>query len=64
MFALLRLKVSGFRMLVDDFTLDFLTKARAISDDSEIIKIDENLYTYNLIAFTGSNSHGNISEDL
>ena len=65
MFALLKIKVSGFRMLSDDFTLDFLTRARVNSedieecnDDSEIIKIDENLYTYNLIAFTGSNSSG------
>lgn len=65
MFALLKIKVSGFRMLSDDFTLDFLTRARVnnedieeCNDDSEIIKIDENLYTYNLIAFTGSNSSG------
>lgn len=68
MFALLKIKVSGFRMLSDDFTLDFLTRARVnsddiedYSDDSEIIKIDENLYTYNLIAFTGSNSSGKSS---
>lgn len=60
MFGLLKLKVSGFRMLTDNFTLDFLTKARVNREDnnSEVIKIDKNLYTYNLIAFTGSNSSG------
>lgn len=60
MFGLLKLKVSGFRMLTDNFTLDFLTKARVNCEDnnSEVIKIDKNLYTYNLIAFTGSNSSG------
>lgn len=61
MFSLLRLKVSGFRMLSDDFFLDFLTKARVNSNDddnSEVIKIANNLYTYNLMAFTGSNSSG------
>lgn len=61
MFSLLRLKVSGFRMLSDDFFLDFLTKARVNSNDddnSEVIKIANNLYTYNIMAFTGSNSSG------
>lgn len=65
MFALLKIKVTGFRMLSNDFTIDFLTRARVYSDDveeyneeSEIIKIDENLYTYNMIALTGSNSSG------
>lgn len=60
MFALLKVKVTGFRMLSNDFTIDFLTKARVNCDDanSEVIKIDDNLYTYSLIAFTGSNSSG------
>lgn len=60
MFALLKIKVSGFRMLSDNFTLDFLPKARVNcnDDNSEILKVDNNLYTYNLIAFTGSNSSG------
>lgn len=60
MFALLKLKVSGFRMLANDFTLDFVARARVNSneDSSEIIQIDNNLYTYSLIAFTGSNSSG------
>ena len=60
MFALLKLKVSGFRMLSNDFTLDFVTRARVScsEESSEVIKIDNNLYTYSLIAFTGSNSSG------
>lgn len=60
MFALLKLKVSGFRMLSNDFTIDFVTKARVncSEESSEVIKIDNNLYTYSIIAFTGSNSSG------
>ena len=60
MFALLKIKVSGYRMLSNDFTIDFVTKARVNSneDNGEIIRIDNNLYTYSLIAFTGSNSSG------
>lgn len=61
MLALLKICVSGFKMLKDDFTIDFLSKARVnCSDDDsdEILKIDENLYTYNIIALTGSNSSG------
>lgn len=59
MFSLLKLKVTGFRMLADDFTLDFLPKARVnCNDDSEIVRIDNNLYTFSLVAFTGSNSSG------
>ena len=64
MFALLKLKISGYRMLEDDFTLDFLPKARVNydeDDNNEITKIDENLYTYNLVALTGSNASGKSS---
>ena len=64
MFALLKLKVSGFRMLADDFTLDFIPKARVNyeeDDSNEIAKIDQNLYTYNLVALTGSNASGKSS---
>ena len=61
MFSLLKLKVSGYKMLSNDFIIDFLPKARVNyndDDSSEIVKIDNNLYTYNVIAFTGSNSSG------
>ena len=64
MFALLKLKVSGFRMLADDFTLDFIPKARVNyeeDDSNEIAKIDQTLYTYNLVALTGSNASGKSS---
>lgn len=61
MFSLLKLTVSGYRMFSENFTLDFVAKARVnLNDDNnnEIIRIDNNLYTYNLMAFTGSNSSG------
>ncbi len=61
MLKLLKLKVSGYKMLPDNFEIDFLNKARVIEEsdnNSEILEIDTNLYTFNLIAFTGKNSSG------
>ena len=63
MFHLLKVRVSGFKMLEDDFEIDFVAKARVYNSDeeSEIIEIDKNLYTFNMFAFTGSNSSGKTS---
>lgn len=67
MFSLLKIKVSGFRMLSDNFEIDFLTKARVNPQDelsenldsiNEVFEIDENLYTFNMFAFTGKNASG------
>jgi len=60
MLSLLKISVSGYRMLCDDFTIDFLSKARVSEEDdqSEIVEIAENLHSFNAIAFTGSNSSG------
>lgn len=60
MFSLLKIKVSGFKMLENDFTLDFLSKARVNDEDlgNEIYRIHDKLYSYNVSAFTGSNSSG------
>lgn len=57
---LLKITVSGYKMLEDDFTINFVTKAKVSNDvdESEIIEIDENLYTYSIMALTGSNSSG------
>ena len=61
MINLLKIKVSGFKNLPDDFAIDFTTKARVSEEEgdvSEVLEIAENLYTFNIIAFTGSNSSG------
>ena len=58
MFNLLKIKVSGFRMLSDGFELNLLSKARVSENDDEIINIQDNLNTFNTIAFTGGNSSG------
>ena len=67
MFSLLKIKASGFRMLSNNFEIDFLTKARVnpqeeVTEDldsiNEVFEIDENLYTFNMFAFTGKNASG------
>lgn len=61
MLSLLKIKASGYKMLADNFEIDFLTKARVCEnedDASEIINITDDLYTFNAIALTGSNSSG------
>ncbi|MBE6143562.1 MAG: ATP-binding protein [Erysipelotrichaceae bacterium] len=58
MFSLMKIKVSGYRMLKDEFEINFISKSRVNSDDEEIIEIDSNLYTFNIMAFTGGNSSG------
>lgn len=61
MLNLLKIKVSGFKNLPNDFLIDFTTKARVSEEEgnvSEIIEVAENLYTFNIMAFTGCNSSG------
>ena len=58
MFSLLKIVVSGYKLLKDDFTIDFVSKARVNSTDNEVFEIDKNLYVYNIISFLGSNSSG------
>lgn len=63
MFSLLKLKVSGYKMLSNDFIIDFLPKARVNyndDDSSEIVKIDNNLYTYNVIALLAATHQENL----
>lgn len=60
MLYLLRVEISGYKMLEDNFLIDFVTKAKVSDPDlnKEVIEIDENLYTFSTIALTGSNSSG------
>lgn len=60
MFSLLKVKVSGYKMLEDNFTIDFNTKSRVMNPDldGEIYRIHDKLYSHSIIAFTGSNSSG------
>lgn len=56
----LKIKVTGFKLLEDDFEIDFLTKARVNNNDKEdeIVEIYDNLYMPTTTVFTGKNSSG------
>ena len=60
MFALLRINVSGFRMLAENFTIDLTTKARVSEEDkeTEVQEVDKSLYSLRTYAFVGGNSSG------
>lgn len=57
---ILSIKVSGYKLLEDNFELDFLNKARVRVNDKEdeIIELLDNLYMPTTTAFTGKNSSG------
>jgi AAA15 family ATPase/GTPase len=57
---ILKVKVTGFKLLEDNFNIDFLNKARVnVSDkEDEIIELYENLYIPTTTVFTGKNSSG------
>ena len=60
MLELLKVKASGFKLLEDNFELDFTTRTRVYKKDklSEIEEIDKGLNTFRSIAFVGGNSSG------
>lgn len=60
MLELLKVKASGFKLLEDNFELNFTTKTRVYQKDklSEIEEIDKGLNTFRSIAFVGGNSSG------
>lgn len=60
MFDLLKIKVSGFKLLEDNFEIDFTTKARVYQEDKakEIREVDRGLYVFKSYAFVGGNSSG------
>lgn len=60
MLELLKVKASGFKLLEDNFELDFTTRTRVYQKYklSEIEEIDKGLNTFRSIAFVGGNSSG------
>ena len=60
MLELLKVKASGFKLLEDNFELDFTTRTRVYQKDklNEIEEIDKGLNTFRSIAFVGGNSSG------
>lgn len=60
---ILKIKVSGYKLLEDDFELDFLNKARVSANDKEdeIIELLDNLYMPTTTVFTGKNASGKSS---
>ena len=60
MFKLLKVVVTGYKLLKDDFVIDFLSKARVYDEDKEkeVLKIDDGLYTFRTLAVVGGNSSG------
>jgi AAA15 family ATPase/GTPase len=57
---ILKVCVTGYKLLEDDFELDFLNKARvSVSDkEDEIVELYENLFMPTTTIFTGKNSSG------
>lgn len=57
---LLKVKVSGYKLLKDNFELSFLSKARINANDKEdeIIELLDNLFIPTTTVFTGRNSSG------
>ncbi len=57
---ILKIKVTGFKLLEDNFEIDFLNKARVSASDKEdeIIELYDNLYIPTTTVFTGKNSSG------
>ena len=57
---ILKIKVSGFRLLKDDFEINFLTKARVYEADidDEVLELEPNLYIPTTTALVGRNSSG------
>lgn len=60
MLDLLKIKVSGYKLLEDNFEIDFTSKARVYQEDKakEIKEINKGLYVFRSYAFVGGNSSG------
>ncbi len=59
MLKVLKIKVTGYKLLEENFEIDLTTKARVYNDDTkEILPIDEGLNTLRSLAFVGGNSSG------
>ena len=57
---ILRIKVNNFNLLKDEFVIDFIPKSKKTLEDKEyeLIKVDDDLYVYNTLAFIGKNASG------
>ena len=57
---LLKIKISGFRLLSDSFELDLTSKARVFEKDleKEVEEVDRGLFCFHSVAFVGGNSSG------
>lgn len=60
MLNLLKIRVTGFKLLKDNFEIDLTTKARVYESDKakEIQEVDKGLYLFRTNAFVGGNSSG------
>ena len=60
---ILKIKISGYKLLEDNFEIDFLSKARVNSSDKEdeVIELDDNLFIPTTTVFTGKNASGKTS---
>lgn len=60
MLNLLKIKVTGFKLLEDNFEIDFTSRARVyeIDKSKEIFEVDKGLYLFRSMAFVGGNSSG------
>ena len=63
MLELLRIKIDGFKMLEDNFTIDLTSKARVYQEDKtkEIREVAKGLYVFRSNSFVGGNSSGKSS---
>jgi len=60
---IIEISVSGYKLLEDDFTINFLTKARVneIDKANEVILLDQGLFLPTTTVITGKNSSGKTS---
>ena len=60
MLKVLKIKVNGYKLLEENFEIDFTTRTRVFNDDisKEILPVDDGLNTFRSISFVGGNSSG------
>ena len=58
--AILRIGISGYRLLKDGFEINFLSRSKVPSEtlSSEVLQIDKSLYTFRTIGLVGRNASG------
>lgn len=60
MFKILKVVVTGYKLIKDDFVIDFLSKARVYDEDKEkeVLKIDDGYIPSGVSRLSGGNSFG------